>query len=399
MSDELLALIFIHLPVFILMRLRCVSKQFRDLIDNPYFANVHLRHSVRNHLNRNILCRSMDPDLNWKSVGLHCVEIDTLRCFEPKCPGGRYNSSTQLIGMCNDIVLFYDQCIKEITFWNPAIRTYIDVILPRVSIPQGSFYNHTYNNLGFGYDHVNDHYKVVMTVQWYRTTRSNGAQNDKEVHVYSLKSNSWRRIGNFPYSVNYGRLPATFANGALFWMCSEETVESNHGKYIAAFELATEEYRVVPALPAYHDTSCNVDNYIGSMEGFLCVQCYVYHPECDDELAEMGDIWLLQRDGEEDTWTKLVSFNRPSTVYQPLAFSKSGNHLLLASQEIFLWYDLVKEEVREEFRIRGLPQYYELVAFIESLVHLDGGTSAEENQLIREKKVAEDDESDEGNAA
>ncbi|XP_074341023.1 F-box protein CPR1-like [Apium graveolens] len=394
MSDEMFALIFVHLSVIILMGLRPVCKAFRDLIDSQYFTYIHLRHSMTNRSNRIILCRSTDPDR--RSVGLYCVDIDTLRCFVPKCPRGRNNSSTKLIGTCNGVVLLFDRVFVEITFWNPAIRTYIDVTLPCVSLPQSYFIDNYRPTLGFGYDHVNADYKVVMVVHP-AGAGSNSKKNDEEVHIYSLKSNSWRRIGNFPSSVNCRGDSAVCVNGALYWKCLEKTVNSRTRHIIVAFDLATEEYRVVPT-PVYDHPSWDVDIYIGSIEASLWVQCSLFHtdPEIVEDFVQMVDTWLLvPRNGEEDTWTKLISFNRPSEFYQPLAYSKSGNQLLLGSEEMFMWYDLVKEEVQEEFKIRGLPEEYVSEVFVESLVHLHGGAGDVENQLIQEKKV-EDDESDRG---
>lgn len=88
---------------------------------------------------------------------------------------------------------------------------------------------------GFGYDLVNDDYKVIVMLQV-----ANAADNTT-VQVYSLKLDSWRRIQEFPYHIEYlknGKL----ANGALHWVVSE-TAHPNSEELIAAFDLGTEEYR------------------------------------------------------------------------------------------------------------------------------------------------------------
>lgn len=70
---------------------------------------------------------------------------------------------------------------------------------------------------GFGYDHVNDDYKVLRIAQFWDEVVD-------EVKVYNLKSNSWRRIKDFPYYLSYKRADGMLVNGALHWVLSYSTI-------------------------------------------------------------------------------------------------------------------------------------------------------------------------------
>ncbi|KAM7528802.1 hypothetical protein LguiB_032212 [Lonicera macranthoides] len=76
-------------------------------------------------------------------------------------------------------------------------------------------------------------------VQFYGKDKNS---KNSEVSVYTLKSDSWRGIGDFPYDFTYNWVSGVFASGALYWAVSQ-----NHGEelknLIAAFDLRTEEYR------------------------------------------------------------------------------------------------------------------------------------------------------------
>ncbi|KAK1377724.1 hypothetical protein POM88_024468 [Heracleum sosnowskyi] len=386
---DIVECIFTHLPVKNLLSYRLVSKSYRDLIDSRYFANLHWRHSIRTRSNRIILCRCEGIASVGSDAGMHRVDFDTLRHSVLKCPM-HWDYFSQFIGSCNGVVLLYDG-YEHITFWNPTIRTYIDLIHPRASIPQNSNGNLKYN-FGFGYDHFSDDYKVLMSVQLKFTAVLNGEDIVKEAYVFSLKSNIWRRIGDFPYFVRNTGCHGTYVDGSLYWNCVERTVDSNFRNLIVAFDLVTEEYRVIQT-PVYEDINSEVGITIGSLEGSLWAHCFLVVGG-EEDLAGISDVWILQqRDEEEYSWTRILSFDDPIKFCKPLAYSKRGKNVLLDNQMNLLWYDLGNGKEGRKLKIRGLPAaYYGSDVCVESLVHLDGDASAEENlQHKREKKVVEDE--------
>lgn len=87
--------------------------------------------------------------------------------------------------------------------------------------------------------------------------------------VYSLRSNSWQRIQDFPYYLRYKRCYGVLACGALHWIVSRK-YESDTANLIAAFDLATNEYRLVDQ-PKFPKKGFHMN--VGELEGCLCVMC------------------------------------------------------------------------------------------------------------------------------
>ncbi|KAJ0016541.1 hypothetical protein Pint_09685 [Pistacia integerrima] len=53
--EELIVGILLRLSVKSLLRFRCVSKFWRDLIDNKYFINMHYQQSINSNTNFHLL--------------------------------------------------------------------------------------------------------------------------------------------------------------------------------------------------------------------------------------------------------------------------------------------------------------------------------------------------------
>ena len=215
---------------------------------------------------------------------------------------------------------------------------------------------------GFGYDEKSDDYKVVRLVQFFAD------DNDlweSEVKVYSLKNDSWNRVQDCPYYLYNPCSSGTLASGALHWLVNPK-VESDRTDLILAFDLAVEEYRLVPP-PDFYDKNSNMD--VGVLGQCLTIHCHRYR----DRL----DVWVMKEYGVKDSWMKLFSVTQPETItsfdyVRPVAYSKSGGEVLLGKDvKKLLWYDLNKKRVRN-VRIQGAPDMFDLDICWGSLVSLGG---------------------------
>ncbi|KAG5549760.1 hypothetical protein RHGRI_014908 [Rhododendron griersonianum] len=126
---------------------------------------------------------------------------------EPKvkldCPFKVPNLRVTIWGACDGLVCIGTK--REVLIWNPSTGKYRG--LPNVEMP----YN-CYAWFGFGYDECIDDYKVVG---FFFDDRRSGSE--PEVKVYTLGSDSWRRIEDCPYRAPRGVL-GTFVNRALHWI-------------------------------------------------------------------------------------------------------------------------------------------------------------------------------------
>ncbi|KAL4385191.1 hypothetical protein GQ457_15G011640 [Hibiscus cannabinus] len=140
------------------------------------------------------------------------------------------DSALKMLGYCDGLLALYNSK-TEISLLNPLTRK--SQMLPVTEI-ESPPYLVLFIVYGLGHDPIFDDYKLVRMVQLY--VKDDNDSFDYEVKVYSLRTNSWRRIKNFP-----------------FFSCTNE-----HMSFVGVFDLGTEEYRVVD-LP---DCWCFVDTHL-----------------------------------------------------------------------------------------------------------------------------------------
>jgi F-box interacting protein len=70
------------------------------------------------------------------------------------------------VNNCNGLV-FIRKERENIVIWNPFIRKYKKLPIMHIQIPSG-FIEHAHPKLAFRYDPVNDDYKVVRVVKFYK---------------------------------------------------------------------------------------------------------------------------------------------------------------------------------------------------------------------------------------
>ncbi|XP_059645932.1 F-box protein CPR1-like [Cornus florida] len=357
------------LPVKLLMRFRCVSKQWCGLIDSQFFIKSHLNRSIETNTNRSLIlkryiylgaCHLFSVNLDWASpIGFKgCpvvfnglgYSIDRMDPVDDQPP------CEEVLGCCNGLLCLFDH-YEYVVLWNPSTRKrhklpFSSIEMPHRSTPQHccnlipitQFCGCRYILYGFGYDGVNDDYKVVRIVKCL-----NGS--DSEVKVYSLKSNSWRRVEDFPYDHHHhpyeeSGVDGVLVNGALHWtLTSTPHAQAQVGvanlTLIAAFDLGVEEFQLVPQ-PEYLDTNIWIN--VGSLGGCLCILC---------TLVLTIDVWVMEEYGVKESWIKLFaiqksSFSRPvamGDVLKPIGYSKGGGEVLLGQRRWLHWYDLKKKTV------------------------------------------------------
>ncbi|KAK9268274.1 hypothetical protein L1049_010717 [Liquidambar formosana] len=227
---------------------------------------------------------------------------------------------THILGSCNGLLCSY-KTKEDLVLWNFSTRNF-----RRLPLTLIEFLAYFITQREFGYDFINDDYKVVRIVQF------NGSF-DSEVKVYSLKKNSWRRIQGFPYYLHHEQEWGIFAGGALNWVATQ-TRESNK-KLIVAFDHGVEEYQEVPQ-PKFLDK--NFLMTLGVLGGCLCILANYQN--------NRADIWMM----------------------------KSGDEVLFewGCTNLFR-YDLKKNEVKN-VEIRSMPHLPRAYICIGSLVLLNGNS-------------------------
>ncbi|KAK1377216.1 F-box protein CPR30 [Heracleum sosnowskyi] len=359
MSDvpsKIINIIFSYLPVKSLLRFRCVSKSCRALIDSPCFIKSHLNQSLVSNSHQTLIFTLTEYD-QIRSTNFDSLDEPTL--LTP--PAYRYRVSCS----CNGLLCLYNGKL----LYNPSTREEKTLPYPGISCDADDHY-------GFGYDCVNDDYKVVRIVE---------SDDEYSMHsvfvVYSLKSNSWGRIKDFPYFIGTKGSLNVCVNGALHWSVTlkseiEDFVRLDLPEFIyeskiVSFNLATEKFGLIP-LPKFRDRYFSV--IVAELGGRLSVHCSY-------DLSHI-DIWVMSCYGVKESWSKLLTVSQPADIsrfvdVQAIAYSLDGKRVLLKKEDgQIYWYDLELKQVKP-ITIPGVPNICGPHLCVGSLVKLSGAAETD----------------------
>ncbi|KAK6133250.1 hypothetical protein DH2020_033011 [Rehmannia glutinosa] len=346
---ELVEDILRRLPVKSLKRFRAVAKSWCFLIDSDNFIKLHLRQSLITNSNRHLLLGGL---------GLYSVNLDSLDKAHAIKPPFYYKSVDGISNSCNGIVLVMSD---PPVLYNPFTRGY--KVLPNCCVeypaPLDSYSKTAY---GFGYDSGNDDYKVIRVVE-FRHEISH-VWMASETKIYGLKSNSWRRIEDFPYPLPFLRGNwRVHVNGALHTLV--EDPDNMDAARIFAFSVQTEKHYQLHMPPGVRIRGVDVN--LDVIDGCLSVVC---------TNRSRVIIWVMKDYGVKESWIKLLTISPPAIerndFVKPLVYSRDGDKVLLnCDDKRLVWYDLRKKTV-DNVDVDGIPFVFYAEACVESLVELDG---------------------------
>ncbi|XP_017255807.1 F-box protein CPR1-like [Daucus carota subsp. sativus] len=364
-AESLIAEFLCRLPVKILLRCRCVSKLWCSLIDSPSFVKKHLKRSIECRMGTGVIireCISYSVDFDSLDNG-SAIEIDeplkTLLC------------ETGSVGTCNGLLCVFNM-MGDMFLWNPATKKCRK--LPTAPADFRSVFNFSWSSLsGFGFDVVNDDYKVLRILR-----PDDPFLSGSKVVVYSLKTNSWKRLQDIPVQYQLNASWGNYLGGALHWIMVKTRDVESFFPSILAFDLGVENCREIP-MP--HKNGKEMSLVI--FEESLCV--------LEFHLDIHVDVWVMTDYGVENSWCKLFSVEQPKVsescmTFKPLAYSKSQRDVLVqVNTEKLIWYNLEKKEVRT-VKIANIPDVFDVEVFTESLVSLDYNSSTDGKQAQKQPK-------------
>ncbi|OVA05591.1 F-box domain [Macleaya cordata] len=344
--------VFSRLPVESVLDCKRVCKTWRNLLQfdhDNYFADMHLRCPRGLLLQQQQQLFYDDDDDEGPSHEYNIHSKVSLLFF------GRYKSfyyveydendeqsykthtrisldlpinAAIMVGSCNGLVCLsiriencYQAAYEPIYICNPVTRECVN--LPRFVVnneyKQGAI---TMVN-GFGYHPSTNEYKVVR-IHYFLNQPSLG-----RVHVYTLgRGGGWRDKGEINYSLSLSK--SILVNGALHW------IDLRKAKIIA-FNLADEEFRVLPSPPCLGPALTSDSYRLWVLGGGLCL--------VDQSSVRTADIWsfkkkticsydvMKEHEYQSWSWSKefTASIGQINSVHVPFALTNSG--------EILLWYN------------------------------------------------------------
>ncbi|XP_026417553.1 F-box/kelch-repeat protein At3g23880-like [Papaver somniferum] len=205
------------LPLRSLLQYRCVCKRW-SIQSN---SNPKLIHSKKNSFSLLLIdgerrLHSLDNDSLSSSLS---GGIDG-RLKKTRCLLGVLKN-TNIVGSCNGLFYMYRE-ENEFWLWHPCLwNPYTQELkyLRKPEFPVREDWCILHRGHGFGYDAKSDDYKCVRIFIY---SRYSGNRQQSEVHIYSFRSDKWKRI-YIPYllitrDVEYVEAPnGVFCNGPLHW--------------------------------------------------------------------------------------------------------------------------------------------------------------------------------------
>lgn len=353
LPEEIIQDILLRLPVKSLLKSRCVSKSWLSLISSPQFVKTHLKLSAENadYANHRIIFTFTNPCFNLKQCSVSSL------MFKPRTvtsnidyPNKSPYKAVWVVGSCNGIIcVAIDE--KDIFLWNPSTRKSKELPPVGVEMKQGFYYM-----WGFGFSESDDDYKVVGVFCAY----GNGCVLESMVMIYSLRTDSWKRIEDFSCGIPFDDT-GRFASGKLHFAATS-TVEFNSRWNIVSLDLKSEAYGTVEQ-PDYGE-SCSSSS-LGLLGGCLSVLC--------DYQNTRADVWVMKEYGVKESWTRVASipyFNdHERFLYSnPLLIMPNGEILLVFRTRLVVYNP--KDNCFRRPRISNFHSSLEVDIYFESLVPL-----------------------------
>lgn len=285
--SDLLIEVLPRLPVKTLLKFRCVSKEWRFLIDSPKFASLHLTLCSSNSQNaRLFVMEDKRVPRNYMSTQCLIRHCDT---YSKTCEFALPKDCARLCPMCylNGLVLFsrvsnYDDKIVGFIMWNPSIRKSIEIPLP----PSSSLlYIGDMRVVFIDADGAGNDYKMVV-IPFHHLTLQN-ILSTVAIEVYSFNTGSWRSSSIDTKSVVNLVLRHTTVvslNGAVHWIGYVD------GFRIVAFDVRSDVFHYF-SLPGGRDFSyCGTLFVLGESLALLDIESKCHY------------IWVMKQYGMAESW-------------------------------------------------------------------------------------------------
>ncbi|XP_075477698.1 F-box/kelch-repeat protein At3g06240-like isoform X2 [Primulina tabacum] len=384
LPEDVIIEILIRLPVKSIVKLRCVSRTWRDLIRSPIFIHRYQnrerkqsvllvkRYTTRQYEDEGILSFH-NPDFPelLVSPNLSFPVLNDLDFPTRICSNFRSYSHVPIYGPCNGLV-----CIPVdniIFLCNPALREFKPLPPPSITCPMG--YRILAFEFGFGFDPNTGAYKVMQISQiredYYEGLRLYLEHNYKDClnlddyesfDLYDSASNSWKHIDEELPKINFMPSFQTFFGGAMHWYAANDNINV----YILCFDIRTEAFQLLDFpddFPKAEDlASLTVLNENLALIGFP-----LWREE--PEPSQVIEIWVMKQYGVKESWTKQFVI-RPYVGFYPFLIL-NDEWLLVESDNGQLGRCALNEN-----KFKGLPFYgfhlsLSAVVYEESLINLN----------------------------
>ncbi|CAH9067357.1 unnamed protein product [Cuscuta europaea] len=291
---EIISDVLKQLPVKSLIRFQSVCSHWKDLIKSPSFIATHLHHSIREN-----------PSL----IFVRCVGYSWPPYFLDRHMKHRHVQDPLLdsleyvgiAGSCNGLLLARVDppgTLTSLYLWNPAIREIIAV--PRSRSIMDSCH---ICSLGFAFSTTVNDYKIVLNYEKWCNV-------DSGFEVYSLTTNSWKKIETAIFKSIYFVADCITLNESIFWVGIKRGLASDGGenRVTVSYDLATEKFRLMPPPPRSGIIAAKLTVYENRLGVFHYSGVYQENTPID--------LWVIE-EGIGSSWSKILTCDpyRPFPYY------------------------------------------------------------------------------------
>jgi len=363
--DDIVFSIFSKLPVKSIKRFSCACKSWSFLFENPNFINMFRNNLLsKSHPLYDDACLILNhfsgPDYHWNVYLLsgdrfeNKVKVD----LPPSLPIENGFDYIRILGSAiNGTLCIYDyHSNTRVALWNPATQEVKAIPPSHGVIPNVNTQFHLH---GFGYDHVKDDYKVIQHVNYFifNDNPCGGLDHEHFWEIYSLKSNSWKKI-NFDMPTRYQDYDTdVYLNGMCHWW-GGTTDEA----YMVSFNWCNEDYFITPSpledVPGCFDVSLVVLN------GFVAIISN-YKETNSFQISIIGEL------GVKESWIRLFDVEPLSCIDSPIGAWKKGNIFFRKENHELAFFDLTTG-VTEEIGVKGERFWCQIVMYKRNLLPIGG---------------------------
>ncbi|TKY71483.1 putative F-box protein [Spatholobus suberectus] len=302
-----------RLPVKSLIRFKCVSKDWLNLLETtPYFTQQHLRHSAHNNaflLLQRIPRQPRPLPFSSCLIGPDINVVCNPRFADIASPAAK------IVASCNGLLCLRDKTALSLV--NPATRQ-------TKQVPGTTLFGFHY--VGFGFSPAVNDYKIVrISMSVFDEEDQIVVLDDVRVdraEVYSLTTGSWREID----ATNLRPLclvsSSVATTGTIFWLATMTSDSDTDSEFVVSFDIGRELFTLLngPPLPpsptrsysnvlvVYNDKLAMFRHYIiGNFES------------CSFDLWVLEDVRNHTCGGPGESWVKMYSVGPFSRILYPLS--------------------------------------------------------------------------------
>ncbi|KAL1832123.1 hypothetical protein ACET3Z_001774 [Daucus carota] len=247
---DIICNIFLRVPIKTLLKLRCVSKTWCKIIDDPCFA--YMQYRCGGAQQDTLLISPEFGEFTRKTISLYegCDSEEDRMIQAAKIPMAEFEAKGSVFGSCNGLMYFAEFRGVRIVVSNPLRNQFRT--LPPLSIE--NYWSESERAYGLGFDSSTNKFKMVCTIY--------GASGCCYTLVHVLGTRSWRRISSVPAPyVTYGK--PIFAHGFLHWMAEPFSISEKCEGRIMAFDVSNEAFKDEKLCNSQDEDDRRIESHVG----------------------------------------------------------------------------------------------------------------------------------------